>query len=111
MSFARRLYLWAAIVGLAIIAMLAASAPARAAQPARMEQREIAKDVYVMHDAAESEISALALDKQGVTDPHDNAALAIDGQGYIWVFVSGRATAAPAGLVCLNEAALGNPVA
>ena len=50
MSFERRLYLWTAIVGLAIIAMLAASAPARAAQPARMEQREIAKDVYVMQN-------------------------------------------------------------
>jgi hypothetical protein len=37
----------------------------------------------------------LVLDKQGVNDPHDNAALAIDGQGYLWVFVSGRATARP----------------
>ena len=37
----------------------------------------------------------LVLDKQGVNDPHDNAALAIDARGYIWVFVSGRATARP----------------
>ncbi|MCX6328547.1 MAG: glycosyl hydrolase family 28 protein [Bacteroidia bacterium] len=29
-------------------------------------------------------------DKQGVDDPHDNPSLAIDNQGYIWVFVSGR---------------------
>ncbi len=29
-------------------------------------------------------------DKQGVDDPHDNPSLAIDGEGYIWVFVSGR---------------------
>lgn len=37
----------------------------------------------------------LVLDKQGVNDPHDNAALALDADGYIWVFVSGRATARP----------------
>ncbi|MFT2010515.1 BNR-4 repeat-containing protein [Pontibacter sp. 13R65] len=29
-------------------------------------------------------------DKAGVDDPHDNASVAIDAQGYIWVFVSGR---------------------
>lgn len=34
-------------------------------------------------------------DKGGVNDPHDNASLCIDDQGYIWVFVSGRATARP----------------
>ena len=37
----------------------------------------------------------VVLDKQGVNDPHDNAALALDNAGYIWVFVSGRATARP----------------
>lgn len=34
-------------------------------------------------------------DKKGVIDPHDNPALAIDDDGYIWVFVSGRAKARP----------------
>src|SRR5690554_1197909 len=29
-------------------------------------------------------------DKQGVDDPHDNPSLAMDAEGYIWVFVSGR---------------------
>ena len=29
-------------------------------------------------------------DKQGVDDPHDNPSLAIDSEGHIWVFVSGR---------------------
>lgn len=29
-------------------------------------------------------------DKNGVDDPHDNGSLAIDEEGYIWVFVSGR---------------------
>lgn len=32
-------------------------------------------------------------DKGGVNDPHDNPSLMIDPQGYIWVFVSGRANA------------------
>src|SRR5690606_1493823 len=29
-------------------------------------------------------------DKQGVDDPHDNPSLAIDEQGHLWVFISGR---------------------
>ncbi|MGV3589476.1 MAG: BNR-4 repeat-containing protein [Adhaeribacter sp.] len=34
----------------------------------------------------------IVYDKMGVDDPHDNASLSIDEQGYIWVFVSGRNT-------------------
>jgi hypothetical protein len=34
-------------------------------------------------------------DKMGVDDPHDNASLSIDEQGFLWVFVSGRNTARP----------------
>ncbi len=34
-------------------------------------------------------------DKKGVNDPHDNAAISIDGNGFIWVFVSGRARNRP----------------
>lgn len=34
-------------------------------------------------------------DKQGVDDPHDNPSIAIDGEGYIWVFVSGRGQSRP----------------
>lgn len=34
-------------------------------------------------------------DKQGVDDPHDNPAIAMDNDGYIWVFVSGRNTSRP----------------
>lgn len=34
-------------------------------------------------------------DKMGVDDPHDNAALSIDDNGFIWVFVSGRNTSRP----------------
>jgi len=33
----------------------------------------------------------IVYDKQGVNDPHDNPSMAVDAQGYIWVFVSGRA--------------------
>ncbi|WP_154857405.1 BNR-4 repeat-containing protein [Cyclobacterium xiamenense] len=29
-------------------------------------------------------------DKEGVDDPHDNPSLALDEEGYVWVFVSGR---------------------
>ncbi len=32
----------------------------------------------------------IVLDKMGINDPHDNSALSIDNEGYIWVFVSGR---------------------
>ncbi len=34
-------------------------------------------------------------DKDGVDDPHDNPSLAIDGEGYIWVFISGRGQRRP----------------
>ncbi len=34
-------------------------------------------------------------DKQGVDDPHDNSSLAIDADGFIWVYVAGRGRARP----------------
>lgn len=34
-------------------------------------------------------------DKNGVDDPHDNPSLSIDGNGHLWVFVSGRARKRP----------------
>ena len=34
-------------------------------------------------------------DKNGVNDPHDNPAIAIDDDGHVWVFVSGRARKRP----------------
>ena len=34
-------------------------------------------------------------DKQTVDDPHDNPSLAIDEQGYVWVFVAGRGNVRP----------------
>lgn len=37
----------------------------------------------------------IVYDKDGVNDPHDDAALSIDENGYIWVFISGRSTLRP----------------
>lgn len=37
----------------------------------------------------------IVCDKNGVNDPHDNAAISIDGKGFIWVFVSGRSRSRP----------------
>jgi hypothetical protein len=34
-------------------------------------------------------------DKNGVFDPHDNPSLAMDPDGYLWVFVSGRSKSRP----------------
>lgn len=34
-------------------------------------------------------------DKEGVTDPHDNPSICLDKDGYVWVFVSGRARGRP----------------
>ena len=37
----------------------------------------------------------IVYDKMGVDDPHDNPSIAMDGAGYIWVFVSGRGRKRP----------------
>lgn len=34
-------------------------------------------------------------DKNGIDDPHDNPSIMIDNDGFIWVFVSGRAVSRP----------------
>lgn len=34
-------------------------------------------------------------DKKGVDDPHDNPSLAVDAEGHLWVFVSGRGRSRP----------------
>ena len=49
------------------------------------------------YDHASKKVSkpTVVFDKQGVDDPHDNPSLAIDEQGYIWVFVSGRGKSRP----------------
>jgi hypothetical protein len=50
---------------------------------------------YYDHVTGKVPKPVMVYDKQGVDDPHDNAAISIDPQGYIWVFVSGRAKARP----------------
>lgn len=37
----------------------------------------------------------VVMDKNGVDDPHDNASLSMDEQGFLWVFVSGRNVSRP----------------
>lgn len=44
----------------------------------------------------------VVFDKGTVNDPHDNPSMAIDNDGFIWVFISGRATERP-GFICKSE--------
>jgi hypothetical protein len=45
---------------------------------------------YFDHAKSHVPKPSIVYDKQGVDDPHDNASIAIDDLGHIWVFVSGR---------------------
>jgi hypothetical protein len=45
----------------------------------------------------------IVYDKAGVDDPHDNASISLDENGYLWVFVSGRNTRRP-GLIFKSKA-------
>ena len=45
---------------------------------------------YYDHKSKTVPKPVIVCDKQGINDPHDNAALSIDNSGFIWVFVSGR---------------------
>jgi hypothetical protein len=47
------------------------------------------------HATGEVERPVIVHDKGGVNDPHDNASLAIDDDGHLWVFVSGRGRSRP----------------
>ncbi|HLP74704.1 MAG TPA: glycosyl hydrolase family 28 protein [Bacteroidales bacterium] len=50
---------------------------------------------YYDHETGKVPKPVIVYDKNGVDDPHDNAALSIDTDGYIWVFVSGRSRSRP----------------
>lgn len=50
---------------------------------------------YFDHVTGEVPKPVIVYDKKGVDDPHDNAAISIDGRGYIRVFVSGRSRSRP----------------
>ena len=45
---------------------------------------------YFDHKTGTVPRPVIVYDKQGVNDPHDNACINIDAQGYVWIFVSGR---------------------
>ncbi len=50
---------------------------------------------YYDHERGVVPRPTIVHDKQGVNDPHDNPSIAIDEQGHIWVFVSGRGRVRP----------------
>lgn len=63
--------------------------------PSREERHLLIMISYFDHNTHMVPKPVVVYDKVGVNDPHDNAALSIDDQGYIWVFVSGRNTSRP----------------
>ena len=50
---------------------------------------------YFDHDRGVVARPTVVHDKEGVDDPHDDPSIAIDSEGHIWVFVSGRARMRP----------------
>jgi rhamnogalacturonyl hydrolase YesR len=50
---------------------------------------------YYDHEKRQVPKPVVVYDKKGVDDPHDNASLAIDDRGFIWVFISGRNISRP----------------
>lgn len=50
---------------------------------------------YYDHEKKVVPKPVIVYDKMGVDDPHDNASLSIDSDGFIWVFVSGRNKSRP----------------
>lgn len=55
------------------------------------------------HGSRTVERPTVVHDKEGVFDPHDNPSIALDADGYIWVFVSGRGRGRP-GLIYKSNA-------
>ena len=50
---------------------------------------------YYDHSSGKAARPVVVMDKGRVNDPHDNGSMSIDGEGYIWIFVSGRNTSRP----------------
>lgn len=50
---------------------------------------------YFDHRSHKVPRPVIVLDKMGVTDPQDNATISVDHEGFLWVFVSGRARTRP----------------
>ena len=58
------------------------------------------RDTYLLimagaydHDTHTVTRPTIVHDKEGVNDPHDNASIALDGDGHVWIFISGRGRA------------------
>lgn len=61
----------------------------------RDECHLLAMASYYDHRTQQVPKPVVVHDKQGVNDPHDNPSLQIDGEGRLWVFVSGRGRGRP----------------
>ena len=59
------------------------------------ERHLLAMASYFDHDTRRVPRPVVVHDKLDVNDPHDNPSLSIDEEGYLWVFVSGRARSRP----------------
>lgn len=60
--------------------------------PAAKERRLRIMVSYYDHSSGKVARPVVVMDKGEVNDPHDNGSLAIDGEGHLWIFVSGRNT-------------------
>ena len=63
--------------------------------PAADERRLYCMVSYFDHRTGQVPRPVIVHDKSPVADPHDNPSLAIDRDGYLWVFISGRAAQRP----------------
>lgn len=71
---------------------------------AKDEKRHLLNMIgYYDHATGELSRPVVVHDKGGVDDPHDNSSLSIDGDGYVWVFVSGRGRSRPGFIYRSNE--------
>jgi len=63
--------------------------------PAAKERRLLAMIGYYDHATGQVPQPTVVHDKQITNDPHDNPSIALDPEGHLWVFVSGRARHRP----------------
>ncbi len=63
---------------------------------AKNEERYLLNMIgYYDHATNTLGMPSVVHDKQGVNDPHDNSSIALDDDGHVWVFVSGRGRTRP----------------